>query len=56
VPVSPRLRFETVAGCWLERFEAKSPPASVIRARCSRTATSSTATYHRRAGGARSLR
>jgi hypothetical protein len=23
VPVSPRLRFETVAGWWLERFEAK---------------------------------
>jgi hypothetical protein len=23
VPVSPRLRFETVAGRWLERFEAK---------------------------------
>jgi hypothetical protein len=23
VPVSPRLRFETVAGQWLERFEAK---------------------------------
>ncbi len=23
VPVSPRLRFETVAGWWVERFEAK---------------------------------
>src|SRR5918995_1024747 len=23
LPVSPRLRFDTVAGCWLERFEAK---------------------------------
>src|SRR5947209_4211011 len=22
-PVSPRLRFETIAGCWLARFEAK---------------------------------
>jgi hypothetical protein len=23
VPVSPRLRFDTLAGWWLERFEAK---------------------------------
>jgi hypothetical protein len=23
LPVSPRLRFETVAGWWLDRFEAK---------------------------------
>jgi integrase len=32
VPASPRLRFDTVAGWWLERFEAKVAPASGGRA------------------------
>jgi hypothetical protein len=39
LPVSPRLRFETVAGWWLDRFEAKVAAASSRQSRrnCSRT-------------------
>jgi hypothetical protein len=56
VPVSPRLRFETVAGRWLDRFEAKVAAGSATRARWRRTATSSTATCYPPSGGERSRR
>jgi hypothetical protein len=56
VPVSPRLRFETVAGWWLERFEPRSRPASATRERSRHTATSLTAICSRRSGSGGSPR
>jgi len=47
-PVSPRLRFDTVAACWLERFEAKVAAAERHPRTLEATATSSTVTCCRR--------
>jgi hypothetical protein len=52
VPSSPRLRFATVSGWWLERFEAKVAAGERHRARSRPTATSSTATCYPRSAHA----
>src|SRR6266702_515220 len=43
-PVSPRLRFDTIAGCWLARFEAKVAAGERRDGRSSHTATTSSIT------------
>ena len=49
-PISPRLRFDTVAGWWLERFEVKVASGERHPRRSRRTATTSTATSYRTSG------